>query len=544
MGSDLDDIESSALSTAPTQPSGLSRTSIANSNGRETSNPDESIDVDDTYVGFPWNRYRDYAKCEHLKGNWSSWVWDHGYKVQNIQSQHIYWICRTCLHQKQPNPARYRHTAGTANMARHLEEKHHIGKDGPVQKRRRITDCFQRDGETGIQAHINRRVEGFNPERFRRALLRWVASSNIAFLQIENEPFRRLMLEANSNLERAGCLPSSTALKEWIMRDFDYYFGVANEVLASFKWRVHFTFDLWTSGNHLCLNGVFAHWLDDAGNKRKLLLSIPSINESHTGDNIAIGIEDIIRKFGLEQRIGFFVLDNAGNCTTAVESLARTFGFDSQQRRLRCAAHVFNLVAMQIMYGTDLSAFERDNEDVRQLQDDLERWRNKGALGKLRNLIYWITDKHADSGRTRQFERIQEEQPCLDNRYQNRKQAGLKRPNDTRWNSDYYAFEAAIVNRNAIDLFSLTETQKYKAAVDQIRQKNASRAAHQQQKEPPQPVIVKDALDQDDWMIIPMYMEVLKPLMLATKKLEGVPQRGKFARTIIPSTALCLSAVI
>src|SRR3546814_20537542 len=69
------------------------------------------------------------------------------------------------------------------------------------------------------------------------------------------------------------------------------------------------------------------------------------------------------------------------------------------KRRLRCTAHIINLVARQIMYGTDLTAFE-DEHDVRQLQDDLEIWRRKGALGKLRNIICWITDKHADGGRS------------------------------------------------------------------------------------------------------------------------------------------------
>ena len=47
---------------------------------------------------------------------------------------------------------------------------------------------------------------------------------------------------------------------------------------------------------------------------------------------------------------------------------------------------------MQITYGKDLDAFEIENNTPRSLHEDLELWRRKGALGKLRNIIMWITD--------------------------------------------------------------------------------------------------------------------------------------------------------
>jgi hypothetical protein len=88
--------------------------------------------------------------------------------------------------------------------------------------------------------------------------------------------------------------------------------------------NIHFTFDLWTSSNLLCLNGVFAHYLDAFGKKKKILLSIPSINDSHTGENIAQGVADIIMEFGLEKRVGYFVLDNAANNDKAIELWVET----------------------------------------------------------------------------------------------------------------------------------------------------------------------------------------------------------------------------
>ena len=56
------------------------------------------------------------------------------------------------------------------------------------------------------------------------------------------------------------------------------------------------------------------------------------------------GVIEIIEAFGLEQRIGYFVLDNATNCSTAVDVLAEKYGFDATKRRLRCVVHVLNLI--------------------------------------------------------------------------------------------------------------------------------------------------------------------------------------------------------
>jgi hypothetical protein len=88
----------------------------------------------------------------------------------------------------------------------------------------------------------------------------------------------------------------------------------------------------------------------------------------------------IIKEFGLEKRVGYFILDNAGNNKTGVDALGRMFGFNFSKRRLRCTAHIVNLVATQIMYGKDPRVFETEGDATRALQDDLELWRRKGAL--------------------------------------------------------------------------------------------------------------------------------------------------------------------
>lgn len=103
-----------------------------------------------------------------------------------------------------------------------------------------------------------------------------------------------MMLQANPELEQAGCLPCAKTVKEWIAADFHKFRHKAAEVLAYIPYNLYFTFDLWSADNGLGLNGIFVYWLDKDSKKRKLLLLLLEINKSYTGENIAKGVAKII----------------------------------------------------------------------------------------------------------------------------------------------------------------------------------------------------------------------------------------------------------
>ncbi|KAJ0126240.1 hypothetical protein HZ326_30654 [Fusarium oxysporum f. sp. albedinis] len=92
-----------------------------------------------------------------------------------------------------------------------------------------------------------------------------MAYANISFRQVELPQFHELLQEAYARLAPL-------------------------EQLQEVEGHIHFTFDLWTAGNLLNLNGVFAHFLDPIGKKKKILLSISSINGRYMGEAIADGV--------------------------------------------------------------------------------------------------------------------------------------------------------------------------------------------------------------------------------------------------------------
>ncbi|KAH0183932.1 hypothetical protein KCV00_g8917, partial [Aureobasidium melanogenum] len=77
---------------------------------------------------------------------------------------------------------------------------------------------------------------------------------------------------------------------------------------------------------------ITAHFCDAKGEFRTLLLSLPHQAGHHTGFNIASTISAIVQTFGLEQKLGWFVCDDASNNDTCIEALGSELEFDRFER--------------------------------------------------------------------------------------------------------------------------------------------------------------------------------------------------------------------
>ena len=216
--------------------------------------------------------------------------------------------------------------------------------------------------------------------------------NNIAFEQIDSLAFREMMIYANDFLEEAGCLPTRKTIREWILNDWRGYKGIVTELLNSAQGQVHIAMDMWTSCNLLSLCRLVVHFIDGDGNLRNFLLSIPELIGRHTGSNIYEGATAIINEFNIQDRIGYFVLDNASNNDTCMQALAEEFEFDKDERRLCCVGHIINLVTCSILFGKDPDALEKKFEKAKEEVRELELWRKKGLIRKLHNIVKYIKE--------------------------------------------------------------------------------------------------------------------------------------------------------
>lgn len=199
MASSLNDDQSSVLSTAasnPTEPSSFLHTA-ADSQSHDTTCKRAADDVDnpdDTYQGINWSKLDGYAKAPYSRRQHTSWTWKYGYRIQDINTQVIFWLCKLCVQMKAHKNTMYNMAGGSHSQIRHLRGKHNLDANGPIQKKRRLNfDGMTSKAGTIEQALINQRISDFNPERFKTALLRWMAYANISFRQNFMSFYKRRM---------------------------------------------------------------------------------------------------------------------------------------------------------------------------------------------------------------------------------------------------------------------------------------------------------------------------------------------------------------
>ena len=331
------------------------------------------------------------------------------------------------------------------------------------------------------------------------------------------------MTLANNFLDKAGCLPGRTTIRNMIVKEFERFKDDIVKFLNSIDRQIHISLDLWTSGNVLSLNGIIVHFLDQNTKLRNFLLSLAEIKDSHTGENIAESVVAIITKFSIQDRIGYFMTDNASNNDTCIKELAQKFNFDPTQRRLRCAGHILNLAARQIIHGKNAEAFEQAVENPKHLIDELNLWRKKGPIGKIHNITVYIMRSSA-SQRREQFHKFQQDelhtmQP--EKSISEQQHYDLIEDVDTRWNSIYSMCNRAVQLRNPIDAFIIKEESDYRIYLTNVSRKKKITPK-------PKPSICDDFLTPDEWTTVTQYLEILRPFHEATLKLEGKATKGKF----------------
>ena len=71
----------------------------------------------------------------------------------------------------------------------------------------------------------------------------------------------------------------------------------------------------------LALLGVCAHFVNEHYSIQTMMIALCCIKGSHTGENIAHTLEQVIKEYDITNQLGYFILDNAESndiCVTAL----------------------------------------------------------------------------------------------------------------------------------------------------------------------------------------------------------------------------------
>ncbi len=140
-------------------------------------------------------------------------------------------------------------------------------------------------------------------------------------------------------------------------------------------------------------------------------------------------------------------MDNTSNNDTALFELSKSISFDSLKKQLRSTGHIINLAVNAFLYGQDPKDIERKLTFDQSEVSRLTLWRQRGAVGKLRNLVFHIT---RFPRRRAIFDKCQEENLALAD---HDKIYALICDGRVRWNSTYMMIEQAIKLKNSLDQY-------------------------------------------------------------------------------------------
>lgn len=466
--------------------------------------------------GINWKRLKGYSLPTDDKKK-TSWVWKHGWRVVD-ESDHEYWLCKACHQHWYTKGCLYRTEKSTSSALDHTRIKHKLTETGPVVEskpqvgRTKSLAAFRHNITTGIKA------DGpgiFACSTFQTLLYNWIVADNVSFRKVESPHFHALLRYLNPRCERL--LPSHQTISRTIGEIYDKQLGTVTETLRAATTKIDFSFDLWTSKNRLALLGLVAHFIDNAGCSRSILLALPRQKGRHTGANIADTVAEIICHYDLQKRIGYFISDNARNNSKALDFLASGFTFDPHRRWLRCVGHIFNLCGQAVLFGKDFDAFEREVQDLQLEELQLVEWRRRGPIGKLHNILMYL---EASPQRWEELVKLQRELIAPIRPEGEREVYQIMKSVIIRWNSFDDSAERALYLRPAIDELIQREQDGWDNYVRRTQESGRSATRTE-------PSIVRDKLSGDEWTVIERYREILKPLKDATKLLQG-SAGGKF----------------
>ncbi|RKK76034.1 hypothetical protein BFJ71_g17028 [Fusarium oxysporum] len=424
----------------------------------------------------------------------TSWVFSHmpdeevETRYYNQRTGKEEWRCKHC-------DKAYASSGGTAAPAKHLMDPppdgHGLPKGAP--RTAKVTTIRTIIEQARVAAEENPRKrrrlndqsgDSIEPDQLEALYVRFITACSLPFRLVECPEFRALLAYINNDIET--WLPDThDTVKTWIMRQYECQKERVKQRIQSAKSRIHISCDLWTSPNSLAILGVVAHYVTEDGQLEHHVLALKDIDSEHDGSHLAVAILKVVDEWGFASKLGYFVMDNAGNNDTMMRSLSlgllRRYDiqYDPKVHRLRCQGHIINLAAKAFLFVTDNEKLELDDPGVHNVTlKHIEAWRKKGPLGKIHNFVVFIQRS------------VQRSQKFLTISH-NRK---LARDNDTRWSSWYNMLRVALNLRDAIDGY-FNKWMELDCAGDE--------------------------LSSEDWIILEKIKSFLEKLKMTTKALES-----------------------
>lgn len=271
--------------------------------------------------------------------------------------------------------------------------------------------------------------------------------------------------EAFMDMIEYACPGYKCPSRWWFTKQLEKeYQRVLDDLKGNLKMRsskITLTTDAWTSIATESYLGVTCHYINENWEMVSFVLCTLPLEDRHTGDNIALWIEEVAKKFdfSLHDDVQAIVHDNAANVVKALRILEEKHGVVS----LRCAGHTTQLI----------------------VNNALKEPRISKALGAARSLVTYF---HSSEVATQKLKLKQEQMGTPQHK--------LSQDVPVRWNSSFYMIKRLLEQRWPVTA-ALSDPEVTKAAKHYLDMKA------------------------DQWSILEDLHQALEPFEQATVFLSG-----------------------
>jgi hypothetical protein len=400
---------------------------------------------DYSWVDFTVSPLRGFVRLGRQKRT-HAWWWRFGvpvlgpqfnFKKQRMENVECF-LCKTC-HLASPTQEKpMRVLNGSKGVPSHFKKLHYntyreAANDATTQiERDEALELFNADNPTQ-QAVYNRLAQACDPDVLCKDIFRWIVYDNVPFEKLASPYFKKIVGTVHPLL-KTSIVPNPRTMSRWITQEFPVHKQEIRDNMATAISRVHLAFDLWTSSRNKAINGITANWVDRKGHCQTALLALKEMGDRHDGQSIAHSVIPVINDYGFSDKVSFFVLDNASSNDTCMAELAKQYDFNQEERRLRCAGHILNLVAQELLYGNDYEKFRGAVASIDEVEEQTKQWRAQGPIGMIAQIVRWV---NKSPSRVQRFNEAQERAWNKANRGDNEPRRRfeplkLKRDNSTR----------------------------------------------------------------------------------------------------------------
>ncbi|MGH0161218.1 UNVERIFIED_CONTAM: hypothetical protein FKN15_040477 [Acipenser sinensis] len=177
-------------------------------------------------------------------------------------------------------------------------------------------------------------LPGQRSEAITKSLVKFICKDMRPISIVEGDGFREFCSEMESRYQ----IPSCTTISRNIVKLYDTTRANVKQILHDCK-DIALTTDGWTSLATDAYVTVTAHCITDSWERQDFVLQTKELRGSHTEENVAECISEILDDFNIRESVIAVTTDNALNYVNAVERYLNLVN-------IPCVAHTINLAIL------------------------------------------------------------------------------------------------------------------------------------------------------------------------------------------------------